>query len=218
MISTRKLDLPDIDRLRRLLQSIAMLDAILEPEWEYRYYSFNARWGRGEQMGSMRDGCGDDFFALFNRSGCWLKGFAHEAPMSPFRRTPPKLFPGVVDQVPREFAGCLKEPAFVLEATTFCIWRRCTDDAWQRGKIRFPHSADPDGSAVLLSPLDGNPQTYRTWAEDYYERSISLSAIEHVYAHRRLTKRVVAELNPDLSLDDLQADRKEIGYPAQAGW
>ena len=45
-ISTRNLEgLPDVTRLKRLLQSLAMLDAILMPEWEYRYYSFNAHWG-----------------------------------------------------------------------------------------------------------------------------------------------------------------------------
>jgi hypothetical protein len=55
MISTRNLTLfPDVDELRALLQSMAMLDAILSPEWEGRYYSFNIRWSAGEQMGSMR--------------------------------------------------------------------------------------------------------------------------------------------------------------------
>jgi hypothetical protein len=34
-ISTRNLDsLPDVTRLRALLQSLAMLDAILSPKWE----------------------------------------------------------------------------------------------------------------------------------------------------------------------------------------
>ena len=66
MISTRDLSfLPDVEQLRRLLQSMAMLDAILCPEWDLRYYSFNARWADGEQMGSMRDGCGDDLFVHF---------------------------------------------------------------------------------------------------------------------------------------------------------
>jgi hypothetical protein len=84
MISTRDLSfLPDVDRFRATLQSTAMLDAILSPEWEYGYYSFNAGWSAGEQMGSRRDGLGDHFFALFSSSGCWIKGFAHEAPMSP---------------------------------------------------------------------------------------------------------------------------------------
>src|SRR5689334_5634570 len=66
VISARNLSpLPGVDHLRRLLQSMAMLDAILSPEWEFRYYSFDSKWSPGEQMGSMRDGGGDDFFAHF---------------------------------------------------------------------------------------------------------------------------------------------------------
>jgi hypothetical protein len=39
-ISTRNLaPIPDIPALRRLTQLLAMLDAILCPEWEERYYS-----------------------------------------------------------------------------------------------------------------------------------------------------------------------------------
>src|SRR3954463_3910296 len=104
MISTRNLTLlPEVDRLRALLQSMAMLDAILCPEWEFRYYSFNAAWSDGERMGSMRNGSGDHFFALFNAAGCWLKGFAHEAPMAhvPGDSTG-QVWPGVLDHVPAE--------------------------------------------------------------------------------------------------------------------
>ena len=36
--------LPEPGDLRRLSQSLAMLDAILCPEWQYRYHSFNASW------------------------------------------------------------------------------------------------------------------------------------------------------------------------------
>src|SRR5262249_19116182 len=79
-ISTNNLrELPDVFGLRRLLQSLAMLDAVLESEWEYRYYSFNARWNNGEMMGSMRNGQGDEFFALFNAHGVFIKGFVHDA-------------------------------------------------------------------------------------------------------------------------------------------
>jgi hypothetical protein len=45
LISTRDLSsLPDVDGLRKLLQTLATLDAILCPEWQYRYYSFNRAW------------------------------------------------------------------------------------------------------------------------------------------------------------------------------
>lgn len=61
--------LPDIEDLRKLTQSLAMLDAIMSPEWEYRYYSFNSKWGEGEMMASMRNGSGDEYFILFDSHG-----------------------------------------------------------------------------------------------------------------------------------------------------
>jgi len=217
MISTRDLSsLPDIDALRRLMQSLAMLDAILSREWEYRYFSFNRHWSPAEQMGSMRNGQGDHYFALFNAAGCWLKGFDHEAPMSPFASDPPKLAVGVFDGVPAEFQPCLTEPAFVIEETTFCVWRRYSDRAWQRGPVKFPAGEeDPDGSAGLLRYVDGRPQTYRDWATDYYERDVPLAAVHSIYAHEPLDQRLVMDLNAELSLSDLIADVEEIGYPSR---
>ncbi len=216
MISTQDLhQLPDVDRLRTLLQSLAMLDAILSPEWQSRYYSFNSRWAPGEQMGSMRDGCGDDFFALFNTAGCFFKGFAHEAPMTPYKHRPKRVWKGVLDNVPAEFADCLKQPAFDIEDTTFCIWRRYSDGSWQRGVIEFPPGADPDGSASLLAALDGQPTTYKAWAEHYYGRPIHLTAVRQVYAHKPLTENLVERLNPKVTLEELAADIVEIGYPGK---
>ena len=82
MISTRDLTgLPDIRTLRRLTRSLAMLDAVLSPEWEYRYHSFDSHWAPGELMASMRNGQGDDWFSLFTSSGVVLIGLDHEAPM-----------------------------------------------------------------------------------------------------------------------------------------
>jgi hypothetical protein len=220
MISTRDLSgLSDVDGLKRLLQSMAMLDAILSPEWEFRYYSFNSKWSRGKQMGSMRNGSGDDFFALFNRHGCFLKGFAHEYEMTPYRVTPKRVWPGVLDSVPPEFADGLNEPAFSMGDTTFCIWRRYTDPRWQRGKIKFPTTQpDPDGSEFLLSPLDGKPETYHNWATDYFGEGVhlTLDAVRYVYAHKPLTEELVTSINPDLTLSDLAADIDEIGYPRRA--
>jgi hypothetical protein len=217
MISTRDLSqLPDVDALRRLMQSLAMLDAVLCPEWEYRYFSFNCRWAKGEQMGSMRNGQGDQYFALFNSAGGWLKGFDHESPMSPFRKRPPELPEGVFDGVPEEFRPCLTEPAFVRDETTFCIWRRYADRAWQRGPVKFPsHEKDPDGSARLLRYLDGRPQTYVEWATEYYERDVPLAAVQAIYAHQSLDQPLITSLNSDMSLANLKKDSKEVGYPAK---
>jgi hypothetical protein len=215
MISTRDLSLlPGVDRLRRIWQSMAMLDAVLCPEWEFRYYSFNAGWGDGEQMGSIRNGSGDDVFAHFGPAGCWIKGFAHECPMSSFGRKPPRPWAGVLDAVPSAFAGCLGEPAFGLDAISFCVWRQYTDSCWQVGPVAFvAGQADPDGSEGLLYALDGEPETYRAWASEYYERDVELGAVEQVYRQDLLTSELVARLNPEVRLSELAADIREIGYP-----
>jgi hypothetical protein len=198
------------------MQSLAMLDAILSPEWEYRYFSFNCRWAPGEQMGSMRNGCGDHYFALFNSAGCWLKGFDHEAPMTPFASDPPKVAPGLLDEVPIEFAACLSEPAFVVNETTFCIWRRYVDGRWQHGPIKLrDDEQDADGSAGLLRYLDGRPETYREWASDYYEQELAQEPIRSIFSHRPLDQQIVSQLNKALVLSALEADAQEIGYPAR---
>jgi hypothetical protein len=193
---------------------MAMLDAILCPEWEFRYYSFNAAWAAGQHMGSMRNGSGDFFFAHFGPAGCWLKGFAHEHPMSPYRKHPPRPWPGVLDAVPAAFADCLREPALNVEDVTFCIWRQPGDRVWQVGPVEFPPDhPDPDGSGFLLAILDGRPESYRAWASDYYDRDVELDDAVWVYRHEPLTPELVARLNLDVSLSELAGDISEIGYP-----
>jgi hypothetical protein len=215
MISKRDLScLPDVNKLRRLMRSLAMLDAIVCPDWQYRYFSFDAKWNRDAQLGSMRDGEGDYLFAVFNQAGCWLKGFAHEAVMSPFAVEPPTS--AVLDGVPTDFSGCLNDPALVIDETTFCIWRRYEDAVWQHGPVTFPAGYDdPDGSAGLLQWYDGDPKSYHRWAEGYYERELPIGAIEAIYAHIPLDARVVGALNAKITLDALASDVESIGYPVR---
>jgi len=212
--STRCLaDLPSISDLLRQSQSLAMLDAVLSPQWDYRYYSFNSKWGPGEMMASMRDGSGDDYFILFDSHGAAIKGFDHEATMSPWSSDPPIIWPGMYDCIPDDFSSFLNEPAFSMEDATFCIWRRHGDDAWHCGVTEFPGDDDPDGSEHMLAILDGDPKTYLAFARDYYEIDLSLGPVEHIYNNGPLTEEILRALNPDLVLKDLQADTLEIVYP-----
>jgi hypothetical protein len=190
-----------------------MLDAILCPEWQYRHYSFDVNWAAADEMASMRDGCGDGYFILFTGAGAIIKGFVHVSDV--WRRAlehgrPPS---GVLDRVPEEFAGFLNEPAFSMEETTFCLWRRPSDQGWRTGAIDSLEGDDPDGSAELLKLLSGDPAAYRAWAEDYFETSVARSAVDHVFSYRSLTEEVVTALNPQLSLIDLAEDLSEIAYP-----
>jgi hypothetical protein len=203
------------DALRRKAQSLAMLDAVMSPDWQYRYYSFNSKWGDDEMMASMTDGCGDNLFILFNRSGAILKGFDHESFMSPWAREDNSLWPKIFEGVPPEFNQFLHEPAFDIPNTTFCLWRLQTASTWQTGLIDFPDNNDgSDGSEELLALFVGGPESYQEFARDYYEKELSLESLERVYRHEALTEELVHSLNPGVSLSDLNHEIEEIGYPS----
>ena len=62
--------LPDIPMLRDLCRSMAVLEAILSPEWSSRYHSFDADWSPGEEMASMRERLGRRILHRLLRGGC----------------------------------------------------------------------------------------------------------------------------------------------------
>ena len=55
-------------------------------------------------------------------------------------------------------------------------------------------------------------ETYRVWAEDYYEREIPPGAVRAIYEHQPLSERLIATLNSELALSEISKDVQEIGY------
>ncbi|MGW7366059.1 hypothetical protein ACWGI8_22140 [Streptomyces sp. NPDC054841] len=210
--------LPGTAVLRDHCRSMAMLEAVLSPEWADRCYSFDAHWSETEAMASMRNGSGDEYSIVFSAAGAYVRGFAHESPMSPYAEDGP--WPGVLDEVPEVFRSCVEEPAFSDEegmpVITACMWRETGDDVWKTGTIDFPEGAtgDPDGARHLFQLLaDRSAEAFQEWAEDYYEVPVDVEAVRHVFASRPLTDAVVAALNPEVTLAGLAEDIAEIGYP-----
>ncbi|MFG2127631.1 hypothetical protein ACGFNV_07510 [Streptomyces sp. NPDC048751] len=210
--------LPGIAVLREHCRSLAILDAVLSPEWGDRYHSFNDNWSEGASMASMQNGSGDEYSIVFTAGGAYIRGFDHESPMSPYAEDGP--WPGVLDEVPAVFRPCVEEPAFSDEdgmpLVTACMWRETGDDGWRTGTIDFPEetSEDPDGAEYLFQLLvDRSPEAFQEWAEDYYEVPVDLEAVRHVFASRPLTERVVSALNSEITLSDLARDIAHSGYP-----
>jgi hypothetical protein len=213
-ISTKNLNsMPEVLALKKLLQSLAMLDAIMSPEWDERFYSFNSNWGDNEKMGSMRNGCGDDFFVLFNQDGCFVKGFDHESAMSSWSTVGQVPWPDLLKGLPSEFIAASKEPAFSMDNISFCIWKLHTADFWGKGDFEFAVDEDPDGSEYLLEIFDCNPETYRVFALEYYEVDLDVATIAKFYNHLPLTDELVKEVNSEVTLKQLDKDISEIGYP-----
>lgn len=197
--------------LKRLTKSLAILDAILMPEWEFRYYSFNSRWSDGEEMASMRNGSGDHYFILYLRDAVIIKGLAKESKSGIYCLQKNAPWPGILLGIPEIFhEAFLNEPAFSMDETSFLYWRLSTNQEWQTSVEDLTDSEN--GAQPLLQILDGNPKTYWQWAKLYYEKDIPLEVIATVYSGKPLTNQMIKLLNPSLEMNDLKADLDEIGY------
>ena len=196
---------PAPSRLKQIMQSMATLDAIISPEWEYRYYSFNSAWSAREMMGSMRNGSGDDLFALFSASGAFVKGFSHEQwedfPIDEAYR-----------EVPTCFAQAVSEPAFSPEQVTFCCWYAEVRGLWEEASIP-PFDREENGSAWMLSEIDGDASKYVEFAKEYYEIDINEAAVRSVYLHVPMTIELATSLNAEIDFSILMSDLVEIAYP-----
>lgn len=140
--------LPDIPVLRDLCRSIAMLEAVLNPDGE-RYYSFSSTWSETEEVASMRNGSGDEFDVVFSPAGTYIRGFDHESAMSPYVDDEP--WPGVVDSVPEVFRRYVEEPAFPdggVPTVTACLWREVGSEHGQAGEFDFPENSTDAATAI----------------------------------------------------------------------
>ena len=143
MISSRNLsELPDIDQLRRTCQSIAMLDALVAEEVDYRYYFFEHDWLPGVMLASANDGSGDWFYVAFTPAGALIRGFDHETEIISTTFKCRQSGPALWTSVPPEFLPIWMTPASLAGELTFCLWRSFGDTAWQRGAIAFPEGGE----------------------------------------------------------------------------
>lgn len=202
--------LPSIADIRRRCQALAMLDAIICPQWEHRYFSFDAHWGQGEQMGSMRDGSGDEWFIYFGPFGAAIKGLAHKSDVTSNQQ----FAVHVQRQVPSGFSSFLNEPAFRMDWASYCYWRAQEDQSWHKVTLANAEFAKvDDGSAEHLAILNDPASSYVEFASSYFEVDLPLEMVEHIYRHNPLTGGLISALNGDITLAQAQEFSLEAGYP-----
>ncbi len=208
MISTQDYTaLPDAASLQRLCKALAVLDALNSPEWEYRYYSYNAAWSADEECFEMRDGEGDQMLVLFRPEGCVINGFLHEYDQ-PDKGQVTRGLPEAFDEF------MFGEPVNSI-GTTFCLWHTAAH-GWQTGVVE---AAEENGSEELLYIFDGQPATYTAWAEEYYDEDetkqpLDRATVAAIYQGETLTKAMALALVGDVEdWPHLEADLQEINYP-----
>ena len=175
------------------MRSVAMLDAIVEPDWEGRYYSFDAHWGAGEQLAQVRDGQGDWLAVLFVGDGAVMCGCCVRQPRPPAS----KLFRGL----PKRYRWARAPDGFVAEEVNFCQWY---DHGWKRGA---------ETRSELSELICLNPDAYEKWGREYYEREFDREGLKAVFAQVPLTTALIQTLNPATTLNAARRAAKEIAYP-----
>ena len=214
MIILEKVDwLPNIPTAMSVSQSLAMLDAILSPDWQFRYYSFDCAWAKDEMVASMRNGSGDHYFILFRGTEAILKSFTHERPSG--AELSSKVIDALHAVVPKKFAQFLREPAFALSEISLLAWCSRNDYSWTSVDVQKANGKSVKKSLDLFTLLCGGANDYKQWAAEYYERSVDLEATDAVFRHVPLSVLHVQRLNPRLSLGDLVAECAKIGYPIE---
>jgi hypothetical protein len=201
--------IPEITTVQRRAKALAMVEAIVCPSWDGRFYSYNCKWAEGEEMASMRNGEGDDWFLLFGAFGAGIKGLAHETQLA----RDEELLAEARRSIPATFASFLDEPAFGWDGLSFCYWRAPQDRMWSR--LTHPRAERrelDDGSCELLALLHAPAEAYVEFAQGYYEVDLPLAVVQAIYRHDPLTDELVRSLNPALSLAAAAADAAEIGF------
>jgi hypothetical protein len=208
-----KVILPEPEDLIRRTKALAALDLILSPVWEDRYYSFNSRWATGEQLASMRNGCGDEWWIVFHDSG-WaaLKGLGHDSPAWQAGRS--RLAAELRSAIPAALSGFATEPAFRWDQTSFAAYRRPSDDDWLWPKEATAFANMNGGEDEFLSLLAGGPEDYVDYAANYFEVDLPPAIVEAIFDLLPITPEMVHLLNPEVSLADIDEQlHGEIGYP-----
>ena len=193
--------LPSIEKVIEISQSLAMLDAILMPDWEYRYFSFNKEWNINQYMASMRDGEGSHYYILFdlvNKTSCCLgKIYDNELPNNKEIHSQIKTL--------KNFNKFLDEVAFENIDASFYFYYSYETNHWE-----VVPSTD---NIPFLGMMKDKEKAYISWAEKYYEVKIDRDTVTKIFNFIPLDDNMIANLNPNITAHEILEDIKEIGYP-----
>lgn len=210
-------DLPTPETLYKTCQSLAMLDAILDPAGNFRYFGFDQYWDDQQAMAEMRDGNGSHYFIMLSN----MKEDAQPYVVG-------KLFAKSLTQtadVPKinniannsPLQDFLDEDAFKHDEASLYFYQLANESVW---------SVTPAIEDIpFLGFLAHKEVAYIPWARDYYqpdfepdsEITIDEQIVADIFAYKPLNKEMVQRLNPLVNIAQLVDDILDIGYPVDMG-
>jgi hypothetical protein len=203
--------LPSPSALLKLTRALSVLDEILWPDWDWRFYSFDKE-RDGTCLASMRNGEGDLWYLLLlPNGGAVLRGFDHNSVMNPYRHEDERLWPGLFDGMPRSLLPWKNAVDIEPHEVTFVMWHP-PRGRWQAGSVTLPAGDDPDGSEWLLELLNGDPASYARYTDDRLGHAVDLDAIRAVY-NGSLDARIIQRLNPRADESSILKAARKMGFP-----
>lgn len=186
------------DHFKEKLKCLALLNAIIEPDWEYRYFSYNSQWGDGDEMASLRDSCGGEWFILFSKGRV---AFKCTSPVDGLVNN----FSQLKDSMPIEYSGFINEAAFSMDSGS-CIWY-LEGDTWV--KLGGMVSDLPNPEVIQQMSATDCCQFF----ESIYEQKFEVDKVKPIL-DGGLNIEMALTINSDLNLDNLKLDMLEIGIPS----
>lgn len=183
--------------LKQNARILALLDAALEEEWDLRYYSYNAAWYEGQEMGSMRDGSGAQVFILFENRSVFVKV------IEPGNDEGESFLPMLEQAAGADFSlikAAAYEPAFIAGSGTLAAWNN--GSGWK--------TAGQKDSALLDMYRD--PEAYyRDFCRDYFERDVEAETIRKIRNGGNVLP-LLERLAPGLDHKRMRDEMDEIGW------
>ncbi len=184
-----------IEDFKNKLKYLALLDAILEQDWELRYYSYNASWSPEEEMASLRDSCGGEWFFLVTDKDI---AFKCTSPVDGLVAD----FQALKNQVPEKFSAFLNEPAFSMDEGS-CIWY-LEDNNW----VTLGNEINDLPSPIKIQQMSA--LDYCNYASEILEQDIDRSIVQSIFGGG-FDLKLAVKLNPDADIDALKNEISEIG-------
>jgi len=206
-------ELPGREELRARARGLAVLDAVICPEWERRYYSYDSKWGEEEELASMRTGSGDESSIVFGPAGVYIRFFSSDSPFNPYSHGPAEK---VLQQIPEVFGEYVSEPAFYGEGfplVTAAAWRIIDQASWAFAPDGDLVEARDVGDIIALLLATNGPEEYIRYAEEIHEATLDPVVVAAVYNGESMSEEMVRSLNSGASMESLAEDIEEIGYP-----
>lgn len=195
------------DRNKRFERESLLVNSLPLPQLLKK--RLRARWCEKFDLATIDNGAGDHLFILFTPEGVIIKGFDHESMLSPHAQSSYGVFPGIYDDVPQKLLTYLEDDALEKEDVTFCIWCEAGNSEWRKGNVQIPKGED-DGMDYLLTSIIHTPQQFVKWAENYYEKKMSLDIVTQIFEGQSISAQMIKQLNAESNVANVLKELEEL--------